>query len=57
VSLNTGLAAASRELRQHPPRPAGTGVHHTDPSCGRRCAAMVATIAAGHLTRTFRQRP
>ena len=40
-----GLTAASRELGQHQPRP-GSGAYHTAPCCGRRCAAMLATIAS-----------
>ena len=47
-----GLAAASRELRQYPPRP-GSGAHHTAPCCGRRCAAMLATMASATLRGPF----
>jgi hypothetical protein len=43
-----GLAAASCELRQYAPR-LGSGAYHTAPCCGRRCAAMLSTMASATL--------
>ena len=40
------LAAALRELRQHPPNRPGSGSHHTASCCGRRCAAVLAAITS-----------